>query len=248
MLCLMLAWIVLTGIRLTKIISRCWARYFSTTPKLGEREIHQSASTGCLNQTTRKKDQLSGPSQISSGTYACTLAQREQGLFVYNLQGLFLTKVEAFWHATSAWERNKVPLKAWDCLYYFYLPFQTMSVFHPVWAHFCNFLVSCGFTSYGVCTMCCSLTLAKVAAFPVKVPTLLQHVWKASAFVKSLLTLVKVSHSDSTAQSFLQLLTCLLRNDGGVCPWGWQSNVRGLELVSNEFSLVLTTALCDTYG
>lgn len=41
MLCIMLAW---TFFWLTEMISRCWARNFFTTPKMGEEGIHLSAS------------------------------------------------------------------------------------------------------------------------------------------------------------------------------------------------------------
>lgn len=158
----------------------------------------------------------------------------------------FLTKAEALWRAGAAWEKQSPPQSM-------NLPTLLLLVLSKLWGFasyyvhiFVIFWSAYGFTFYGVCTTCCSLTLAAITAFPLEASTMLQHACKVPACTYTLLAVVKVSHRDSPAQSFLQWLTILFRDDSGVSPWGWQCSVRGPELASNEFTLVLTIAPSDT--
>lgn len=93
-----------------------------------------------------------------------------------------------------------------------------------------------GSVFYGMCPACCWLRSQLSHWGPV-----LQQACRVQPAPPAL---APEKACDGTAQSFLQWLTLLLKEDRGVSLWGWQCRVRGLELASNEFTAVQVRASC----
>lgn len=241
-LCLMLAWVLLAGTRLTETISRCWAKTFFTTPKIGERRIHLSAShpTDYLSQTLRWKDQPSASSQVSSGTEACALAQEEQRLLAHGLYFWLNLKCSGI---LQLHRRESKPISKHELANTaLSQPFQLRGCTRYYVQISVVLLLVCGFTCCSMCTAWCSLALAKITALPSEAQTMLQNI---DACVRSLLAPVMACHSDCTAHSFphdwLLFWEKIVR-----CVYGLAEQCQGAGLASAEFTWVLTIATCDT--
>lgn len=228
-LCLKLAWVLLAGTRLTETISRCWAKTFFTTPKIGEGRIHLSAShpTDYLSQTLRWKDQPSASSQVSSGNEACALAQEEQRLLAHGLYFWLKLKCSGI---LQLHRRESKPISKHElantALSH---PFQLRGYYVQISV---VLLLVCVFTCCSVYIAWCSLALAKITALPPEAQIMLQNM---DACVRKL-ALVMPCHSDCTAYN--------LPHDWLLF---WEKIVRcvhGARLASAEFIWVLTVVPC----